>query len=106
LAETFGWREGLGRKLKEAPSFYSVLAAAIAIGLGLNFVGIDPIRALYVSAILNGLAAPPLILLMLILSRSRRAELRTGRLSDGLMVTALLVMSASAAVYLIGSLVG
>jgi len=80
--------------------------AAIAIGLGLNFVGIDPIRALYVSAILNGLAAPPLILLMLILSRSRRAELRTGWLSDWLMVIALLVMSASAAVYLIGSFVG
>src|SRR4029453_18482606 len=106
LAETFGLREGLGRKLKDAPGFYGVLAASIAIGLGLNFVGIDPIRALYVSAILNGLAAPPLILLMLILSRSRRAELRTGWLSDGLMVIALLVMSASAAVYLIGSLVG
>ena len=43
---------------------------------------------------------------MLILSRSRRAELRTGWLSDGLMLIALLVMSASAAVYLIGSLVG
>ncbi|HET7308919.1 MAG TPA: divalent metal cation transporter, partial [Actinomycetota bacterium] len=106
LAETFGWREGLGRKPKEAPGFYGVLGAAIAIGLGLNFVGIDPIRALYVSAILNGLAAPPLILLMLILSRSSRAELRTGRLSDGLMVIALLMMSVSAAVYLIGSLVG
>ena len=54
LAETFGWREGLGRKPKEAPGFNGVLGAAIAIGLGLNFVGIDPIRALYVSAILNG----------------------------------------------------
>jgi NRAMP (natural resistance-associated macrophage protein)-like metal ion transporter len=106
LAETFGWREGLGRKPKEAPGFYGVLGAAIAIGLGLNFVGIDPIRALYVSAILNGLAAPPLILLMLILSRSRTAEPRSGWLSDGLMLIALLVMSASAAVYLIGSFVG
>jgi NRAMP (natural resistance-associated macrophage protein)-like metal ion transporter len=106
LAETFGWREGLGRTPKQAPGFYGVLGAAIAIGLGLNFVGIDPIRALYVSAILNGLAAPPLILLMLILSRSRMAEPRSGWLSDGLMVIALLVMSASAAVYLIGSLVG
>jgi Mn2+/Fe2+ NRAMP family transporter len=105
LAETFGWREGLGRKPKEAPGFYGVLGAAIGIGLGLNFVGIDPIRALYVSAILNGLAAPPLILLMLILSRSRGAEPRGGWLSDGLMVIALLVMSASAAVYLIGSFV-
>ena len=106
LAETFGWREGLGRKLKEAPGFYGVLAAAIVVGLGLNFVGIDPIRALYVSAILNGLAAPPLILLMLILSRSREDGLRSGWLSTGLMGVALLVMSASAIVYLIGSLVG
>ncbi|HKI29897.1 MAG TPA: divalent metal cation transporter [Actinomycetota bacterium] len=106
LAETFGWREGLGRKPKEAPGFYGVLGAAIGIGLGLNFVGIDPIRALYLSAILNGLAAPPLILLMLILSRSRRAEPRSAWLSDGLMVIALLVMSASSTVYLIGSFVG
>ena len=106
LAETFGWREGLGRKLREAPGFYGVLAAAIVVGLALNFVGIDPIRALYVSAILNGLAAPPLILLMLILSRSRETELRSGWLSTGLMGIALLVMSASAIVYLIGSLVG
>jgi NRAMP (natural resistance-associated macrophage protein)-like metal ion transporter len=106
LAETFGWREGLGRTLKEAPGFYGVVTAAIAIGLGLNFLGIDPIRALYVSAILNGLAAPPLILLMLILSRYRRPQVQSGWLSDGLMVIALLVMTASAAVYLIGSLVG
>ena len=106
LAETFGWREGLGRKLREAPGFYGVLAAAIVVGLALNFVGIDPIRALYVSAILNGLAAPPLILLMLILSRSRETELRSGWLSTGLMGIALFVMSASAIVYLIGSLVG
>jgi len=106
LAETFGWREGLGRKLREAPGFYGVLAAAIVVGLALNFVGIDPIRALYVSAILNGLAAPPLILLMLILSRSRETELRSGWLSTGLMGIALLVMSASAIVYLIGSVVG
>ena len=106
LAETFGWREGLGRTLREAPGFYGVLAAAIVVGLALNFVGIDPIRALYVSAILNGLAAPPLILLMLILSRSRETELRSGWLSTGLMGIALLVMSAAAIVYLIGSLVG
>ena len=94
------------RIAKEAPGFYGVLAAAIVVGLALNFVGIDPIRALYVSAILNGLAAPPLILLMLILSRSRATELRSGWLSTGLMGIALLVMSASAIVYLIGSLVG
>jgi Mn2+/Fe2+ NRAMP family transporter len=65
LAETFGWREGLGRKPKEAPGFDGVLGAAIGIGLGLNFVGIDPIRALLRLGDPQRLAAPPLILLML-----------------------------------------
>jgi NRAMP (natural resistance-associated macrophage protein)-like metal ion transporter len=106
LAETFGWREGLGRKPKEAPGFYGVIGAAILVGLGINFLGIDPIRALYVSAILNGLAAPPLILLMLILANSGSARRKSGWLSNVLMVAALVVMSACAIAYLVGSLVG
>jgi Mn2+/Fe2+ NRAMP family transporter len=106
LAETFGWREGLGRKPKEAPGFYGVMGGAMLVGLGLNFLGIDPIRALYVSAILNGMAAPPLILLMLILANAGSSKRRSGWLSNALLVAALLVMSASAVVYLIGSLVG
>ena len=106
LSETFGWREGLGRTLRQAPSFYGVIGASIVVGLALNFIGIDPIRALYVSAILNGLAAPPLILLMLILSNSSSTRLQGGWLSDGLVGVALTVMTASGAVYLIGSIVG
>ena len=106
LAETFGWREGLGRKPKEAPGFYGVIGGAIVVGLSINFLGIDPIRALYVSAILNGLAAPPLILLMLILANGRSRRHRSGWLSNALMVAALLVMTASAVAYVVGSLVG
>jgi len=85
LSETSGWREGLGRTPRQAPSFYGAIGASIVVGLALNFVGIDPIRALYVSAILNGLAAPPLILLMLILSNSSSTRLEGGSLSDGLL---------------------
>jgi Mn2+/Fe2+ NRAMP family transporter len=106
LAETFRWREGLGRKPKEAPGFYGVIGGAIVVGLSINFLGIDPIRALYVSAILNGLAAPPLILLMLILANERSRRHRSGWLSNALMVAALLVMTASAVAYVVGSLVG
>jgi len=106
LAETFGWQEGLGRKPTEAPGFYGVLGGAIMVGLGINFLGMDPIRALYVSAILNGLAAPPLILLMLILANRGSAYRRSGWLSNALVVAALVVMSASVVVYVIGSLVG
>ena len=45
--------------MRQAPGFYGVIAGAMLLGLLLNFVGINPIRALFLSAILNGLAAPP-----------------------------------------------
>ncbi|HET8525127.1 MAG TPA: divalent metal cation transporter [Actinomycetota bacterium] len=102
LAETFGWREGLGRKPKEAPGFYGIIGAAIVVGLAINFSGLDPIRALYASAILNGLAAPPLILLMLILANAGPARRRSGWLSNALMVVALAIMTACAVAYAIG----
>jgi Mn2+/Fe2+ NRAMP family transporter len=102
LAEAFGWKEGLGRRPSEAPRFYGVIAASMVIGVTLNFVGINPIRALYASAVLNGLAAPPLISMMLILSNSAAVGRRKGgRLSDALVGIALLVMAVSAITYLI-----
>ena len=71
VAEAFHWREGLSRKLKDAPGFYGVIVASMLIGLGMVGVGVDPIRALYLSAIFNGLTAPPLIVLIVVLARSR-----------------------------------
>ncbi len=80
VAEAFHWNEGLSRRLKDAPGFYGVIIASMAIGLALVGFGVDPIRALYVSAIFNGLTAPPLILLIVILARSRNVlgEFRSG----------------------------
>jgi Mn2+/Fe2+ NRAMP family transporter len=101
LAEAFGWREGLGRSPRQAPGFYGVIAAAMLVGLGLNFLGIDPIRALFLSAILNGLAAPPLILLILLLSRATNRERRSGPVSTGLLWAAFAVMSTCGAIYLV-----
>ena len=107
LSEAFGWREGLGRSLRQAPGFYGVIAGAMVVGLVLNFVGINPIRALFLSAILNGLAAPPLILLMLILSRSARdPKERGGGLSTVLVAVALGVMTLAAIVYLVSLVIG
>jgi NRAMP (natural resistance-associated macrophage protein)-like metal ion transporter len=105
LSEAFGWREGLGRSLRQAPGFYGVIAGAMVVGLLINFVGINPIRALFLSAILNGLAAPPLILLMLLLSRTARdPKERGGGLSTVIVAIALGVMTLAAVFYL-GSLV-
>lgn len=93
LSEAVGWREGLSRKLQGATRFYGVLVAATAAGIALGLVGIKPIRALYYSAILNGIAAPPLILLMLLLSNSHRAVGRhTGGIVSNLLVAAALVL--------------
>ena len=72
VCETFDWVEGLDRKLKDARAFYSVIALATLIGLALNFVGIDPIKALYWSAVLNGLLAAPLMATMLLIATNRR----------------------------------
>jgi NRAMP (natural resistance-associated macrophage protein)-like metal ion transporter len=61
LSEAFRWREGLSRKFKDAPGFYSVIIVSTMVGLAMNFVGIDPIKALVFTAVFNGLAAAPLI---------------------------------------------
>jgi NRAMP (natural resistance-associated macrophage protein)-like metal ion transporter len=103
LAETFGWREGLYRRLRDAEGFYGAIAASMAVGIALDFFGVNPIRTLYYSAILNGLAAPPLILLMLVLSTSRGVLGRRsgGRLSIVLLAIALVVMAGLPLAYLL-----
>jgi NRAMP (natural resistance-associated macrophage protein)-like metal ion transporter len=64
LSEALNWKEGLSRKLKDAPGFYGVIIASTFIGLALNFVGIDPIKALVFTAVFNGIAAVPLLFLI------------------------------------------
>ncbi len=72
VAETFGWPCSLERPPREAKAFYVVIAAATVGGVALNFVGLDPLRALYWSAVVNGaLAAPLMALIMLIVSNPR-----------------------------------
>lgn len=72
ISESFGWRFGLYRKLKEANAFYGVIIFSTLIGVGLNFVGIDPIKALIYSAVANGLVAPIILILIILLSSNKR----------------------------------
>ncbi len=83
VAEALDWNEGLSRRMKDARGFYAVIIGSMAIGLALVGFGVNPIRALYLSAIFNGLTAPPLILLIVILARSRNVlgEFRSGWVS-------------------------
>lgn len=64
LAEAFRWPEGLSRRFSEARGFYGIIMAATVVGLLLNFIGIDPIKALVFTAVFNGVAAVPLLFLL------------------------------------------
>jgi len=61
ISETLGWKEGLYRKFSKAIGFYIVIITATVVGLAINFLGIDPIQALIFTAVFNGIAAVPLL---------------------------------------------
>jgi len=71
VAEALKWRASLQSKPHRARKFYGVLAAATLVGLGLNFVKIDPIRALFWAAIINGVVAVPVMIVTMLLSTSK-----------------------------------
>jgi len=72
VAETFRWRASLESKPEQAPKFYFVIAGATVIGSLLNFIGLDPIRALYWSAIANGIAAAPIMAMLMFMSANTK----------------------------------
>jgi NRAMP (natural resistance-associated macrophage protein)-like metal ion transporter len=98
LSEAFNMKEGLNLKLKKAHGFYGVITIATLIGLMINFVGIDPIKALVFTAVFNGVAAVPLIFLIARIARNRKimGEYRSGWLSNSIVWITFLVMLASA----------
>ncbi|MGE5461500.1 MAG: NRAMP family divalent metal transporter, partial [Solirubrobacterales bacterium] len=103
IAEAFGWHEGLSKTFRQARGFYLVIVAAMVIGLAMDFGGLDPIRGLYFAAILNGLAAPPLILVMMLLSNDERTVGRwlSGSWSNALVGLAFAAMVAAPIAYLL-----
>ncbi len=72
MSESFGWKVGLYRKLKEANAFYGIIIISTFLGVALNFVGIDPIKALLFSAVVNGLVAPVILILIVLLSSNKK----------------------------------
>lgn len=106
LAESFGWKLGLNRKLGQAREFYGVIIVALALGVAMSLFDINPIKALFYTAVLNGIAAPILIMVMADIASNRtimgdktnaRITTTVGYLTAGVM--------AAAAIALIWSLV-
>lgn len=71
VAESFGWKTGLYRKLNRAQGFYAVITVAIIIGLYINFTSVPPFKMLYYTAILNGVCAPPLLVLIMLIANNK-----------------------------------
>ena len=72
VAGALDWKSGLTRDLAHAPLFYGVIVAATLVGIGINFVGINPITALVFSAVINGLLAAPILVLVMLLANNRK----------------------------------
>lgn len=84
LSEEFGWKEGLSKKFKQAKGFYLIIAASTVVGLWVNFADIDPIKALIYAAVINGIIAVPLLVLIMKIGNDKQIlETRTnGRISN------------------------
>jgi NRAMP (natural resistance-associated macrophage protein)-like metal ion transporter len=103
LAESFGWKEGLYKKLKQARAFYGAIIISMVLGLAMNFIGLDPIKALIYSAVANGLVAPIVLTLIVMISRDKRVmgEWVNSKATTffGWLVTVIMIISGLAAIY-------
>ncbi len=100
ISESFGWKHGLYRKLRGAYAFYGIIIIAMIVGILLNFVGLDPIKALIYSAIANAVIAPVVLFLIVRMSSSEVVmgeHANTARIRRaGWLVTALMTVVAAA----------
>jgi Mn2+/Fe2+ NRAMP family transporter len=103
FAETFGWRQGLDQKLKRARYFYGVVVFSTAAGIALDFADINPVKALYWSAVVNGVLAPFLLVGILAIASDRKyMQGQPSSLLGRAVVaaTALLMFGAAAGMFL------
>lgn len=98
VAETFSFTEGLNKAFHRAKAFYGVIAVATFLGFLLNLIGLSPIKYLFYSAVLNGLVAPILIAVILLIANNKKimGAYTNNWLSNGLSIITLLIMSAAA----------
>ncbi len=97
LAESFGWKYGLYRKLKQAYAFYGVIIVSMLIGIIANFMHLDPIRGLIYAAVANGIIAPVILFFVVRLSGNKRmmGEHANGQLVSLIGWVTIIVMAIS-----------
>ncbi len=105
VGEALGWKIGLSRLPQDAKAFYGTIAVATLIGIAINFVALDPIKALFWSAVINGVVAVPVMAVMMVIAVDRRVMGRyvlpgplklVGWLATGVMAAAVATLVATA----------
>jgi Mn2+/Fe2+ NRAMP family transporter len=98
IAEAARWRRGMDEKVKAAPRFYAVIAVSTVIGVALNYARLDAMRLLFWSAVINGLLAPPMIVIILVVSNDAKVmgDDRNGVVLNVLGIAAAVVMTIAA----------
>jgi Mn2+/Fe2+ NRAMP family transporter len=98
LAETFGWEQGLDKKFHEAKGFYVTVIISLLLGLSMDFLGISPIKALILTAILYGITAPVMIGVILHICNNKKVmkNYTNTKLSNILGIITFIVMTISA----------
>jgi NRAMP (natural resistance-associated macrophage protein)-like metal ion transporter len=72
VSEAFGWKYGLNKKPERAKQFYAMIAVSTLIGMLINFIGINPIKALFWTAVINGFLAPPLLVIIMLIANNKK----------------------------------
>ena len=94
LSDALGWKEGLSKKFTQAKKFYVVIAASTVIGLWINFVNIDPIKALLYTAIINGVVAVPIFIAIMRIANDRKIlkDKVNGKISNVIGCTTIVII--------------
>jgi NRAMP (natural resistance-associated macrophage protein)-like metal ion transporter len=105
LSEALGWRYGLDKNPARAKQFYAVIVAATLVGVAIDYLGINPIHALFFAAIINGFVAPPVLVLIMLVANSRKimGKRTNSSLTNVLGWTAAAVMFLAAGVLVLSS---
>lgn len=103
VSETFGWPSGLDEKPRHAKKFYGVIVASTLIGVAIDFVGINPISALFWTAVINGVVAPPLLVVVMLVANDKRVmgPRTNGPITNIIGWVAALIMFAAAVAMLV-----
>ncbi len=98
VSEAFGWEASLNHKFKNAPQFYWIIISATLTGLTLNFIGVNPVKALIYTAVLNGIVAVPLLILIALIAGNEKIlkEFKGGWISQTLLWMTLIAMAVGA----------